>query len=59
LRPLTKYQPFPKTNAELVRGVEKYAAEVHKLLGGKEGDLFVETAGGKWKAFQLQTYSSD
>jgi dethiobiotin synthetase/adenosylmethionine--8-amino-7-oxononanoate aminotransferase len=40
-------QPFPKSNDEIVRGVEGYAVEVVRALDGQEGDLFVETAGGK------------
>jgi len=36
-----------------VRGVEKYADEVVRALGGKEGDLFVETAGGESQPYIL------
>nr|XP_019013297.1 dethiobiotin synthase [Kwoniella pini CBS 10737]OCF52078.1 dethiobiotin synthase [Kwoniella pini CBS 10737] len=38
--------PFPKTNDELVRGIENYATDCVKRLDGREGALFVETAGG-------------
>nr|XP_018264102.1 dethiobiotin synthase [Kwoniella dejecticola CBS 10117]OBR86260.1 dethiobiotin synthase [Kwoniella dejecticola CBS 10117] len=38
--------PFPKSNDELVRGIENYAVDCAKRLAGKEGALFVETAGG-------------
>ncbi|ODN84878.1 dethiobiotin synthase [Cryptococcus amylolentus CBS 6039] len=38
--------PFPKTNEELVRGIESYTEQCLKELNGEEGALFVETAGG-------------
>ncbi|WVQ98554.1 dethiobiotin synthase [Kwoniella sp. CBS 9459] len=38
--------PFPKTNDELVRGIESYANGCVKSLNGRDGALFVETAGG-------------
>ncbi|WOO81501.1 Bifunctional dethiobiotin synthetase/7,8-diamino-pelargonic acid aminotransferase, mitochondrial [Vanrija pseudolonga] len=38
--------PFPKSNDELVRGVERYVTEVAGSLAGKDGHVFVETAGG-------------
>ncbi|OCF35322.1 dethiobiotin synthase [Kwoniella heveanensis CBS 569] len=38
--------PFPKTNDELVRGIENYANSCVKSLNGNAGALFVETAGG-------------
>ncbi|WWD15718.1 dethiobiotin synthase [Kwoniella shandongensis] len=38
--------PFPETNEELVRGVEAYTSGCVKELNGREGALFVETAGG-------------
>ncbi|KAK6902678.1 dethiobiotin synthase [Kwoniella mangroviensis CBS 8507] len=38
--------PFPKTNDELVRGIENYATSCAKQLNGRQGALFVETAGG-------------
>nr|XP_019042998.1 dethiobiotin synthase [Kwoniella bestiolae CBS 10118]OCF21928.1 dethiobiotin synthase [Kwoniella bestiolae CBS 10118] len=38
--------PFPKTNDELVRGIENYATKCVKQLNGRQGAMFVETAGG-------------
>ncbi|WRT66898.1 dethiobiotin synthase [Kwoniella shivajii] len=38
--------PFPQSNDELVRGIENYATSRVKQLNGREGALFVETAGG-------------
>ncbi|WVF72379.1 dethiobiotin synthase [Kwoniella sp. CBS 6097] len=38
--------PFPKTNDELVRGIENYASRCVRGLNGEDGALFVETAGG-------------
>ncbi|KAK8870003.1 dethiobiotin synthase [Kwoniella newhampshirensis] len=38
--------PFPDTNEQLVRGIEAYAASCATELNGREGALFVETAGG-------------
>ncbi|WWC85248.1 dethiobiotin synthase [Kwoniella dendrophila CBS 6074] len=38
--------PFPETNDELVRGIENYATDCAKRLNGRDGALFVETAGG-------------
>ncbi|RSH95605.1 hypothetical protein EHS25_000697 [Saitozyma podzolica] len=38
--------PFPKSNDELVRGVEGYTRQCLEELGGQRGTLYVETAGG-------------
>ncbi|KGB80282.1 dethiobiotin synthase [Cryptococcus deuterogattii 99/473] len=38
--------PFPKTNEELVRGIEAHANKCLQQLDGQDGCLFVETAGG-------------
>ena len=42
----TDAKPFPKTNAELVRGVSQYATQCASDLGQHTGALYVETAGG-------------
>ncbi|KAI9638500.1 putative Adenosylmethionine-8-amino-7-oxononanoate transaminase [Dioszegia hungarica] len=38
--------PFPKSNDELIRGVETYTRECLAELKGSRGALYVETAGG-------------
>jgi dethiobiotin synthetase/adenosylmethionine--8-amino-7-oxononanoate aminotransferase len=39
-------QPSPKSNAELVQGVSRYATERSHGLNAQQGALYVETAGG-------------
>ncbi|ORY21589.1 adenosylmethionine-8-amino-7-oxononanoate transaminase [Naematelia encephala] len=38
--------PFPESNDDIVRGVERYARQCLSSLDGQRGSLFVETAGG-------------
>lgn len=40
-------QPFPKSNDELVRGVEEYTRNCVRRLNDAKGALYLETAGGE------------